>query len=295
MIRFGGPVFMGKERAAGAGQSHGAKEFDPVLLAKKHKEKGFTAAYVPQIDIKDARLIKETREAFEKEKIILAESGYWENIMDTDAETRAFHRNKQLEAFYLAEELGAVCSINIFGSYCHGNGNSQHKALNFSDEAFEAAVDMARYFIDTVKPKTAYFVYEIFPFDIVDTPENIERLIRVVDRKQFGAHFDLVNLINSPRAYFSSGNIAKECVRRFGDRIVSCHVKDIKIKEPSISVILEEVVSGTGNLDLKEFMRQVEGLSRPIPFMMEHLNDEEEYDIAAANIRKTGKDLGLKL
>jgi sugar phosphate isomerase/epimerase len=295
MIKLGGPVFTGKEKAAGAGQSHGAKDFDPVLLAKKHKEKGFTAAYVPQIDIKDARLIKETREVFKKEKIILAESGYWENIMDTDAETRAFHRLKQLEAFYLAEELGAVCSLNIFGSYCHGNGNSQHRALNFSDEAFEAAVDMARYFIDTVKPKTACFAYEIFPFDIVDSPESIERLIRAVDRRQFGAHLDLVNLINSPRAYFSSGDLAKECVRRFGDKIVSCHVKDIKMKEPSISVILEEVVSGTGNLDLKEFMRQIEGLSRPIPFMMEHLKDEKEYDIAAANIRKTGKELGITL
>jgi sugar phosphate isomerase/epimerase len=215
--------------------------------------------------------------------------------MDTEAESRAFHRARQLDALRLAEELGAVCSLNIFGSYCHGNGNSQHKALNFSDEAFEAAVEMARYFIDTIKPKTAYFAYEIFPFDIIDSPENIERLVKAVDRKQFGVHLDLVNLINCPRAYFSSGDIIKECVRRFGDRIVSCHVKDIKMKEPSISVILEEVVLGTGNIDLKTFMRQIEGLLRPIPFMMEHLKNETEYDIAAAEIRKTGRELGINL
>jgi sugar phosphate isomerase/epimerase len=295
MIKLGGPVFMANEKAAGAGESHGASGTDPVLLARKHKEKGFTAAYVPKIDIKDAALIRATREAFQKEGVMLSEAGYWDNIMDTEAESRAFHRARQLEALALAEELGAVCSLNIFGSYCHGNGNSQHKALNFSDEAFEAAVEMARYFIDTVKPKTAYFAYEIFPFDIVDTPENIEKLIKAVDRKQFGAHLDLVNLINCPRAYFSSGDIAKECVRRFGDRIVSCHVKDIKMKEPSISVILEEVVMGRGNIDLKTFMRQIEGLSRPVPFMMEHLRDEGEYDIAAAEIRKTGKELGINL
>jgi sugar phosphate isomerase/epimerase len=226
---------------------------------------------------------------------MLSEAGYWENIMDTDAASRAGHRQKQLESLILAEELGAVCSVNIFGSYCHGNGNSQHVALNFSEEAFEAAVEMARYFIDSVKPKTAYFCYEIFPFDITDTAENLERMIRAVDRKQFGVHLDLANLINCPRAYFSSGEIAKECVRRFGDRIVSCHVKDIKLKEPSISVILEEVLLGTGNIDLKTFMRQIEGLTRPIPFMMEHLGSEDEYDKAAAKIRETGKELGLNL
>jgi sugar phosphate isomerase/epimerase len=294
MIRLGGPVFMAKEKAAGAGESHSAQG-DPVLLARKHKEKGFTAAYVPKIDIKDTAMIKATREAFNKEGIILSEAGYWENIMDTEAASRTFHRDRQVETLALAEELGALCSLNIFGSYCHGNGNSQHKALNFTEEAFDDAVDMARYFIDTVKPKTAFFAYEVFPFDIIDTPENIERLIKAVDRRQFGAHLDLANLINSPRAYFSSGDIARECVRRFGDRIISCHVKDIKMKEPSISVILEEVVSGTGNLDLKTFMRQIEGLSRPVPFMMEHLRDEAEYDIAAANIRKTGKELGITL
>jgi sugar phosphate isomerase/epimerase len=294
MIRLGGPVFMADEKAAAAGESHGVAG-DPVLLARKHKEKGFTAAYVPQIDVQDRELIKATREAFAEEHIILAEAGYWENIMDTDGESRAFHRARQTEALYLAEELGAVCSLNIFGSYCHGNGNSRHTALNFTEEAFEAAVELARYFIDTVKPKTAFFTYEMFPFDITDSPENIERLIKAVDRKQFAVHLDLVNLVNSPRAYFSSGEIAKDCIRRFGDRIVSCHVKDIKMKEPSISVILEEVIAGTGNLDLKTFMRQIEGLSRPIPFMMEHLKSEAEYDTAAAHIRRTGKELGINL
>jgi sugar phosphate isomerase/epimerase len=231
-------------------------------------------------------------EWLQKEKIIIAETQYWENIMDTDGASRTFHREKQLESLYLAEELGAMCSTNVCGTYCHGN--TDHVALNFTDEAFEAAVETARYFIDMVKPKTACFAYEITPFSVVDSPENIERLIKAVDRKMFGAHIDLANLVNSPRTYFSTGEIAKECVRRFGDRIVSCHVKDVRMKN-DIVVIMEEVVSGTGNVDLKTFMRQIEGLSRPIPFMMEHLRDEAEYDKAAANIRKVGKTLGISL
>jgi sugar phosphate isomerase/epimerase len=294
MIRFGGPVFIDKIYVPDL-MTAGAQFVDPARVARRCKEKGFTSAKVPRIDVHDAVMVKATREAFEKENIMLAEIGYWDNLLDTDAETRTFHRERVLEALYAAEELGAVCAIDILGSYCHGNGNSVHAAENFSSEAFEAAVEIARYFIDTVKPKTSYFAYEIFPFDITDTPEGLEKLIKAVDRKQFGVHLDLCNLINAPRAYFSSGEIAKECVRRFGDRIVSCHVKDIKMKEPSISVILEEVPMGQGNIDLKTFMRQIEGLSRPIPFMMEHLAGEAEYDFAAAYIRKTGRELGISL
>jgi len=294
MIRLGGPVFFKDTKAAGPGESYNVSG-DPVLLARKHKEKGFTAAFVPKINVNNTDLIKATKKAFGDENIILAEAGYWENLLDTDGETRALHRSRMIETLVLAEEIGACCAVDILGSYCHGNGNSKHVGLNFSDEAFEEAVEMARYFLDTVKPKTAFFAYEMFPFDITDSAENIERLIRAVDRRQFGVHLDLVNLVNCPRAYFTSGEIAKDCIRRFGDKIVSCHVKDIKMKEPSISVILEEVLMGTGNIDLKTYMRQVEGLSRPVPFMMEHLKNEEEYDIAAAFIRNAGNELGIKL
>jgi sugar phosphate isomerase/epimerase len=285
MIRFGGPVFFESGKAPD----------DPALIARRYREKGFTAAYVPKIDVNNRELVRDTRKAFQDAGVMLAEAGYWENLLDTDSATRAANRSKMMDTFVLAEELGAACAVDILGSYWHGNGSAHHEALNFSDEAFEAAVEIARYFIDAVKPKTASFAYEIFPFDVIDTAESIERLIKAVDRKQFGVHLDLVNLINCPRAYFASGDIIKDCVRRFGYRIVSCHVKDIKLKEPSISVILEEVIMGTGNIDLKTYMRQIEGLSSPIPFMMEHLKNEAEYDTAAAFIRKTGAELGITI
>lgn len=278
---------------AGAGQSHGAVGADPELLAAKHKEKGFRSAYVPQIDWRDTSLVKATRQAFEREDILLAESGYWENIMDIDEDTRKANREKMLDAFILAEELGARCVINIFGSYCRGSGSQTHSGKNFSDDAFAAAVDMARYFIDTVKPKTAYFTYEIFPFNVVDSIENIERLVKAVDRDQFGVHFDLVNLINEPRKYYGHVAIIEEMTRVLGDRIVSAHVKDIKIIEPSISVIMEEVPAGQGIINFGAFFSAINKLPRDIPILMEHLNDEQEYDAAAAHIRQEVKKAGI--
>ena len=289
MIRFGGPIFESNQKAAGAGESHGSYG-EPRMIAKAHKIKGYTAAYVPQVSPDDKEKIKEIKEAFKSENIMLAEVGYWENVTDSDEETRKHNLGCLTDALYLAEEVGARCAVDIFGSYVHGNGNSKFTAKNFSDDAFTDAVDIARMLIDTVKPKTAYFAYEIFPFNVVDCPEMIDKLVHAVDRKQFGVHLDLANLINSPRAYFSSGDIMRDCVKRFGNRIISAHVKDIKLKEPAISVILEEVTAGTGGLDINTFVREIHKLPQEIPFMMEHLPDEGEYDKAAAHIRKCAKE-----
>ena len=57
------------------------------------------------------------------------------------------------------------------------------------------------------------------------------------------------------------------------------------MKEPAISVILEEVVAGTGGIDMHTFIREIHRLPQEIPFLMEHLSCEQ-YDQAAAYIRK---------
>ncbi|OGV71788.1 MAG: hypothetical protein A3K19_06765 [Lentisphaerae bacterium RIFOXYB12_FULL_65_16] len=269
--------------------------FDPVALARAHKAKGYTAAYAPQVKLDDKDGIKAIRAAFAAEGVMIAEVGYWDNLVDTDPETRGRNRQCMLNAMTLAEELGAACAVDVFGSYCHGNGSSQHAARNFSAEAFDEAVEMARYFIDTVKPKHACFTYEIFPFNVVDSPASIAELIKAVDRKKFGVHLDLVNLINGPRAYWGSGDIMRECVRLFGGRIVAAHAKDVRLKEPAISVILDEVIPGQGKLDIATCVRELHKLPQAVPYMIEHLRSEEEYDQAAAHIRSVAAAEGIQI
>jgi sugar phosphate isomerase/epimerase len=295
MIRFGGPVFWKQTRAAGSDESHGAAADDPVLLAKAHRAKGYTAGFAPPVDRRDTARVAAIREAFAAEGVLIAEVGYWENLVDTDPETRQYHRQQMVETLALADALGARCAVDIFGSYCHGHGSSQHVPANFSTDAFDEAVQMARYFLDTVQPQTACFAYEIFPFNMVDSPQMIARLIQAVDRPKFGVHLDLVNLINSPRAYWGSGDIMRECVRLFGDRIVAAHLKDIRMQAPAISVLLEEVVAGQGGLDMATYVRELHRLPHDVPALMEHLPSEAEYDQAAAYIREVAVAEGIAL
>jgi|TARA_Y100000310_G_scaffold212110_1_gene212916 sugar phosphate isomerase/epimerase len=286
---------MDTSKAAGAGESHGAKASDPVALAKAHKAKGYRAAYAPRVSLRDTDRIREIRRAFEAEDVMIAEVGYWENLLDTDPGERKKTREAMVNALALADELGARCAVNILGSYCHGNGNSSHSAANFTQDAFDEAVEVARQIIDSVKPKTASFSYEIFPFNVVDSPVAIEKLLNAVDRRQFGVHLDLVNLINCPRAYWTSADIMRECVQRFGNRIVSAHAKDIQMREPAISVILREVLPGQGNLDIAANLRELNNLPQEIPYMMEHLPDEKTYDLAAEHIRTVAAQEGITI
>lgn len=297
MILFGGPTFIGTRVAGRAAASHGAAvSVDPEELARKHVEKGFRSAYSPLIPLEDTDRIKAFRQAFEKAKVTIGEVGYWDNLLDTDADSRKHNREQMVRSLALAEEIGARCAINMFGSYCHGSGINAHNALNFSDhDGFDVAVELARSFIDQVKPKNAYFVYEIFPFNVVDSPEAIARLVKAVDRKQFGVHMDLVNLINTPRKYFDIPGILNESLRLFGDRIVSSHAKDLRMYEPAVSVILNEVRPGLGNVDYSAYLKGLASLKRDVPLLMEHLSDEYEYDAAAAYIRAAAKQAGVNL
>jgi sugar phosphate isomerase/epimerase len=294
MLRFGAPIFSKDQKAAGAGKSHGASGIDPYELVEAHKEKGYTAAYAPKLSISETKTIKEFRKVFEKENIVFAEVGYWENLMDTNLEVRKKNRTEMAEAFALAEELGAVCVVCLAGSY-HNEGNvpDKHIEYNFSQEAFDETVDMARYFIDLIKPKTSFFTYEIYQFNNVDSIDMIAKLIKAVDRKQFGVHLDLTNLINCPRNYWKSGELMKECIKQFGDLIVTAHAKDVRMLEPSITVNFDEVIPGEGMLDIATLVRELHKLPQVVPYMMEHLKTEEEYDRASSNIRNIAANEGI--
>lgn len=294
MIRFGGPSFEKQVNASYTEDNH-IKGFDPYLMVDWLKSRNYRAGYAPRLSLDDKETIRETREAFEEADIMIAEVGYWENLLDLNEDVRKKHRKGMIEALALAEELNASCAVNVIGSYVDGESINNHVSKNLSEEAFDEAVYMAREFIDAVKPKRSYFCFEIFPFTVVDSAESIEKLIKAVDRKQFGVHLDLANLINTPRLYWNNREVLKDCIRRFGDRIVAAHVKDLKMKIPSISVILEEVPAGQGIIDIGYFAKALNDLPQEIPFMLEHLKDEKEYDEAASAVRKQALEKGVNI
>ncbi|OFY02283.1 MAG: hypothetical protein A2X05_16120 [Bacteroidetes bacterium GWE2_41_25] len=130
------------------------------------------------------------------------------------------------------------------------------------------------------------------PWAYPDSPDSYLQLIKAIDRKQFAVHLDPVNMINSPERYYRNGAFIKECFEKLGPYIKNCHAKDIRLGT-NLTVHLDEVLIGTGGLDYKIFLTELSKLKN-IPLMLEHLKTADEYDQAAASVRKTGASIGIK-
>jgi sugar phosphate isomerase/epimerase len=62
-----------------------------------------------------------------------------------------------------------------------------------------------------------------------------------------------------------------------------------------LTVHLDEIRPGLGNLDYKVLLKELSGLDPDLPVMLEHLSGQEEYAKAAEHIRGVAKEVGVTL
>lgn len=277
-LRIGGPSFR--------------KEDDPEKLALAHRELGYSAAYCPNVSLNDRERIKAVRLAFEKHNVVVAEVGRWCNLLDPDAEKRKKNLQIVTEGLALAEEIGALCCVDIAGSFNPKVWFGPHPE-NFSKTFFDAAVENARKIIDAVKPTRAKFCYEMMGWAIPESPDRYLKLLKAVDRKQFAVHLDVCNLINSPEKFYNNTALINECFDKLGKWIVSSHAKDLTW-DVEMNVHFREVIPGTGSVDYKTWLTRLAQLNHTPPLMIEHLATEKEYLQARDFIKGIGKSLGLE-
>lgn len=277
-VRLGGPAF---QRAD-----------DPEALARAHRKLGYTAAYCPNIPLKDTDRIQAARKAFAKHGVVIAEVGRWVNLLDSDPEKRKANLQRVTDGLVLAEAIDAKCCVDIAGSYNPKIWYGPHPD-NLSQQFFDAAVENARKIIDAVKPKRAKFCYEMMGWALPDSPESCLDLLKAVDREAFAVHLDPCNLINSPSRYYKNTALLNECFDKLGRWIVSCHAKDLTW-DVEMSVHFREVRPGTGVLDYRTYLERLTRLPHRPPLMLEHLPTAQEYDKARLHIQEFGKQAGIR-
>ena len=170
-LRLGGPSF--------------AKTDDPEELALLHRKLGYRAAYCPKVSLNDSARIKALADAFAKHDVVIAEVGRWVNLLDADAEKRNKNIQTVSDGLALADEIGALCCVDIAGSFSATSWFGPHPD-NLTPRFFDAAVENARKIIDAVKPKRAKFSYEVMGWAMPDSPDCYVRMIKAVDRKEIG-------------------------------------------------------------------------------------------------------------
>lgn len=230
-----------------------------------------------------AELIQEYAYEAKKHELVIAEVGVWNNPLSPDAKIREEALERCKKQLTLADLIGAKCCVNIAGA--KGEVWDGAYAENYSLKTREEIVNSIREIVDSVNPETACYSLEPMPYMLPDSPEAFRELVRLVDRKSFGVHMDVVNMINSPERYFNNKAFIEKCFEILGSEILSCHVKDIVI-EQRLTLHLNEAPIGKGFLDLEAYAAMAESVSCDMPFIIEHLNTDEDY-LDALNYTKT--------
>ena len=277
-IRLGGPIFIKTE--------------DPVALAREHRRLGYSAAYCPEMaTLSDSKLLNEVERAFAAENVLIAEVGAWKNLLDPDPVKRRENLDYVTQRCALADAVGAQCCVDIAGSY---NPSSWYgpDPKNLSREFFDATVENCRHILDAVKPTRTRFTVEMMGWNLPDGPDAYLELIKAVDRKAFAVHLDVCNGINCPQRFYNNADFVRECFRKLGPFIMSCHAKDLRW-DVEMNVHFEEVVPGRGQLDYSTYLGELAKLGRQVPLMLEHLRTAEEYDEGRKYIRSVGDRVGL--
>jgi len=277
-MRLGGPIFV--------------KSDDPAVLAKAHRDLGYRAAYAPaDLSVTDKDRIAATVREFARQDVVIAEVGAWKNMLDPDPEKRKSNVTYVTERLALAEALGARNCVDIAGSYDPKVWYGENPK-NLSQEFFDATVENCRKLIDTVNPQRTFFSIEMMPWSLPSTPEEYVRLVKAVNRKAFGVHLDVCNTMNSPARFYNNSEVIRDCFRKLGPWIKSCHAKDLQWG-PGVQVCIQEVVPGTGLIDYKTYLRELSQLPQDAPLMLEHLHSEAEYTRGREYIQGVAKSLGL--
>lgn len=274
-IRLGGPV--------------PGRFADPVEWVKSVKSLGYSASLSPVQPGSPGELIRAFREEAKKNNIVIAEVGaFGNNILDPDESARKDAVKKNIEALQLADEIGACCCVNTSGAIAEIQ-DEPNRGI-YSKKTFDMVIETVRYIIDQVKPVNTFYTLEAMPFMIPDSPDNYLEIIKSVERKKFAAHLDPVNMISTPQRYFNNSLFLKECFAKLGPYIKSIHAKDVIISKGLVH--LAECRPGLGALNYMVLLQEAAKLG-DIPIILEHLNTQQEYKLAADYIRETGKKEGM--
>ena len=262
----------------------------PQEWAAKHKALGLGSINFPVSFEDGEEKFMAYKKAADDAELVIAEVGVWRNTLAADPQERRKWIDYAVGQLMMADAIGAACCVNVVGTP-HGPRWDGGYRENFSRETWKEAVAMVREIIDRARPKHTKFSIESMPWMIPSSPDEYLRLIEDVDRPEFGTHLDVVNMITSPQKYFFNDEFLHECFEKLHGTIVSCHLKDVRLKE-EYTFQLEECACGRGALDIELYARLADAENPQMPMIIEHLTTDEEY---AASVRYVQDRLGLKV
>jgi sugar phosphate isomerase/epimerase len=247
---------------------------DPEALVKFCRKEGFSAAYDPGVE--DRVQLEEIKAAFAQNDIVIAETGaYSINILEPDQSTRERNIAEICRRLERAEAVGSLCCVAHGGSVASGRWGA-HNPANFSQESIDTTVKVIQRIVDTVRPEITRLCLETESRCLPDSPDVYVELIKAVDRPQFQAHLDPINITSNPRRFYFSGDFIRDCFEKLGPYILSCHAKDIEMVSRSAQVHFHETFAGNGGIDFRTYIAELVKTRNDAPMMIEHFPGRQQ-------------------
>lgn len=277
-MRLGGPVF--------------GDTSTPEGWVEAVRRQGYRAAFCPLKSVEDGDVIAYEKAAADADIVIAEVGAFGNNPIAKDETVRAEGIANCQAKLALAEEIGAKCAVNVTGSRSEQWAGPHPD--NMTADTFDLIVASVREIVDAVNPTRTVYAIETMPWMYPDSADSYLDLLKAIDRKGCGVHFDPVNIVNSPGRYYGNAELLRDSFKKLGPMIVSCHAKDIILSD-TLTVHLDEIAPGQGYLDYRVFLSELNSLGPDVPIMLEHLKGEEAYADAAAYVRSVGSELGIGL
>ena len=238
-------------------------------------------------------LIEGLREEAGKRDIILSEVGAWvNNPIHPDKEKAAKGIAGCQKALAIADQVGALCAVNVAGSCDLYHWAGPHPK-NLTRETFDEIVESTRKIVDAVNPKRAKYTLEAMPWIFPDSPESYLELLTAIDRKNVGVHLDIANMINCPSRIFDNTGFINHCFDLLGDKIIAMHAKELKYQS-DLTFHIDEVIWGQGVIDLRTYLKRANELHPDIPVGLEHM-PAEAFPPSIAHIRSVAKEMNIEV
>ena len=273
-MRLGAPVFRYK---------------DAFEWAEIHVKKGYGAAYWPLANDAPNALVDDYIGEAKAHHLVIAEVGVWNNLMDPDPERRARNFDFAVRQLQLAEHVGARCCVNISGSVSAVWDGPDPK--NLTEETFQKVVEVTQRLIDAAKPVHTAYALEPMPWMYPTDLESTLRLIKAVNRKNFGVHVDMCNMMNSYEKLVNNAALIRAYFEGAGPHIRSVHAKD-SVLSTKLTLHIDEAIPGEGVIDYGELLRQCAKL-HDMCILAEHLSTEAQFDRATDYIKRKAAEEGL--
>lgn len=251
---------------------------------------GCTAAVCPIASGADGDTIAAYREAAARHNVTIAEVGVWNSPIADDEAARAKALDYAKGQLRLADQIGALCCVNVAGST--GPNWSFGCRKDRTPEGYERIVSSVREIIDDVQPQRTYYTIECMPIVPPTSPDEYLRLLADVGRDRFSVHLDPFNMIFTPDRYFWSAEFFHECFEKLGPRIKSIHAKSVLLSE-ELTFCIHEAPIMEGGVDFDAFLREVGRLAPEMPVIIEHRNSLDEYRAALSYVRERAAALGV--